>query len=92
MLRELHEVLLEMQDSITPLASAAQAGVRLSSLELTLPLDMLAVLRDGHCVLLTDVTRCQTDAHTQVAATRLHLGLQAVDAAGAEGAEGADGV
>jgi len=88
MLRELHEVLLEMQASVTPLASAAQAGVRLSSLELTLPLDMLAVLRGGHCVLLADVARSQTDAHRQVAATRLHVGLQAVDTGSADGGEG----
>lgn len=80
MLRELHEVLLEMQASVTPLASAAQAGVRLSSLELTLPLDMLAVLRGGRCVLLADVARSQTDAHSQAAPARLHVGLQAVDA------------
>lgn len=87
MLRELHEVLLEMHDSVTPLASAAQAGVRLSSLELTLPLDMLAVLRGGRCVLLADVARSQTDAHRQAAATRLHVGLQAVDAGADDGGD-----
>jgi hypothetical protein len=89
MLRELHEVLLEMQDSVTPLARAAQVGVRLSSLELTLPLDMLAVLRGGRCVLLADVARSQTDAHWQVAATRLHVGLQAVEAGAAAGGDDA---
>lgn len=81
MLRELHEVLLEMQASVTPLASAAEAGVRLSSLQLTLPLDMLAVLRGGRCVLLADVARSQTDAHSHAAPARLQLGLQAVDSA-----------
>jgi hypothetical protein len=87
MLRELHEVLLEMHDSVTPLASTAQAGVRLSSLELTLPLDMLAVLRGGRCVLLADVARSQTDAHWQVPATRLHVGLHAIDASTAAGGD-----
>jgi len=80
MLRELHEVLTELQASVAPLAGAAQVGVRLSALEMTLPLDMVAVLRAGGCVLLADVSRNLADANWRDMPTRLHLTLAAVPA------------
>ena len=77
MLRELYQSLAELQNSIAPLASAAQAGVRISTLSLTLPLDMAIVLRDGGCVLLGDFARNSADASWCETPTRLHLTLEA---------------
>ena len=78
MLRELHQSLTELQGSVAPLASASEAGVRLSTLVLTLPLDMVVVLRDGGCVLLGDVPRTSADASWQEVPSRLHLTLHAL--------------
>jgi hypothetical protein len=61
MLRELNEVLTELQSCVAPLAQARQAGVRLSTVELNVPLDMVVVLRGGGCVLLADVPRNSED-------------------------------
>ena len=80
MLRELHELVAELQDSVAPLAAAAQAGVRLSALELNLPLDMVTLLRGGGCVLLADVPRNGADASWNGTPTQLHLTLSAVPA------------
>lgn len=77
MLRELHEVIAELQDSVAPLARAAASGLRLSALELNLPLDMTLRLRDGGCVLLADVARNLADASWQLEPTRLQLTLTA---------------
>lgn len=77
MLRELHQSLAELQDSVAPLASAAQVGVRISTLALTLPLDMAVVLRDGGCVLLGDFARNSADASWCETPTLLHLTLDA---------------
>ncbi|WP_295386059.1 hypothetical protein [uncultured Thiodictyon sp.] len=60
MLRELSEVLLDLHGAIEPFAAQARAAglpITLSGLELTLPLDMQPVFRDGRCVLLADVAR-----------------------------------
>jgi hypothetical protein len=78
MLRELHQVLDELQTTVAPLASAAQAGVRISTLEMTLPMDMVAVFRAGSCVLLADVSRNHADASWRDTPTRLQLTLDAV--------------
>jgi hypothetical protein len=77
MLRELHEVIAELQDSVAPLAAAAQAGLRLSALEMNLPLDMVLLLRGGGCVLLADVPRNRADARWSDEPNRLHLTLAA---------------
>ncbi|MDB5897144.1 MAG: hypothetical protein JWP41_746 [Ramlibacter sp.] len=77
MLRELHEVITELQDSVAPLARAAASGLRLSALELNLPLDMTLRLRDGGCVLLADVPRNLADASWQLEPSRLQLTLTA---------------
>jgi hypothetical protein len=80
MLRELNEVVAELQSSVAPLAIVAQAGVRLDKLEMNLPLDMVALLRGGGCVLLADVPRNLADASWNGSPTRLRLTLAAVPA------------
>ena len=80
MLRELHQVLDELHDSVIPhtgTASALRAGVRLESMELTLPLDLRTVLRGGGCVLLADVARNPADASWLGGGSRLRLSLGA---------------
>ena len=78
MLRELHDVLSELQTTVAPLASAAQAGVRIATLEMTLPMDMVTLFRSGSCVLLADVSRNHADASWRDTPTRLQLTLGAV--------------
>jgi len=80
MLRELHEVITELQASVAPLAAAASAGMRVSALELSLPLDMALVLRGGGCVLLADVPRNLADAGWNQEPNRLQLTLTATPA------------
>lgn len=77
MLRELHEVISELQDSMAPLGAAAQAGMRLSSAEINLPLDMVVMLRGGSCALLADVPRNLADAPWNKTPNRLRLTLTA---------------
>ena len=77
MLRELHEVICELQSSVAPMTVAASAGLRIDGLELNLPLDMALVLRDGGCTLLADLPRNTADAAWERAPSRLHLTLQA---------------
>jgi hypothetical protein len=77
MLRELHEVICELQSSVAPMTVAASAGLRIDGLELNLPLDMALVLRGGGCALLADVPRNLADAAWERAPSRLHLTLQA---------------
>ncbi|NML44210.1 hypothetical protein HHL11_10650 [Ramlibacter sp. G-1-2-2] len=78
MLRELHEVIGELQESIAPMAVAAGAGMRLSGLSLDLPLDIALVLRAGGCVLLADVPRNLADATWTIEPNRLQLTLACV--------------
>ena len=78
MLRELHEVIAELQDSVAPMAAAAAAGMRLSGVELDLPLDVALRLRAGGCVLLADVPRSHADASWQLDPSHLHLTLAAM--------------
>ena len=78
MLRELHQSLTELQASVAPLASAAEAGVRIDTLSLTLPLDLVAILRGGTCVLLGDLPRNSADASWHEASSRLQLTLEAL--------------
>lgn len=55
MLRELAALLNELHDGLA--AVQDRAGVQLRAVEMTLPLELRAVLRDGGCVLLADVPR-----------------------------------
>lgn len=80
MLRELHEVITELQAGMAPFTAAAGAGLRIDGLELNLPLDMALVLRGGGCVLLADVPRNLADASWEREPSRLHLKLQATPA------------
>jgi hypothetical protein len=73
MLRELHEVLGEVHASIAPMAQAQCLGVRLSSFEFALPMDMVALLRDGGCVLLADVPRSSEAAHWSESSSQLRV-------------------
>jgi hypothetical protein len=55
MLRELHHLLDELHDGLNALE--LQGSVRLSAVDMTLPLELCPVFRDGGCVLLADVPR-----------------------------------
>lgn len=55
MLRELSQLLNELHDGL--LAVEARGGMQLTSVEMTLPLALRPILRDGGCVLLADVSR-----------------------------------
>lgn len=58
MLRELHHLLNELHDGLN--AIELHGGVRLSAVDMTLPLELCPVFRDGGCVLLADVARQRT--------------------------------
>lgn len=55
MLRELHHLLNDLRDGLN--AIDLHGGVRLSNVDMTLPLELRAVFRNGGCVLLADVPR-----------------------------------
>lgn len=55
MLRELHHLLNELHDGLN--AIERHAGVRLSNVDMTLPLELRPLFRNGGCVLLADVPR-----------------------------------
>ncbi|AXK72147.1 hypothetical protein DWG18_07530 [Lysobacter sp. TY2-98] len=57
MLRELHQLLDELHDGLTSIE--LQGGVRLSKVDMTLPLELRPVFRNGGCVLLADVPRAR---------------------------------
>ncbi|GAB1595830.1 hypothetical protein [Lysobacter claricitrinus] len=54
MLRELHQLLGDLHDGLNAIESR---GVRLTNVDMTLPLELRPVFRDGGCVLLADVPR-----------------------------------
>lgn len=75
MLRELHQLLDELHDGLS--AIETRCGVRLSNVDLTLPLELRPVFRDGGCVLLADVPR-QRGADAWVASpSKLVIGWSA---------------
>ncbi len=59
MRRELATVLDELRSGLVQ--GASLAGMRLTGVEMTLPMDLLVVLRDGGLRLLADVPRSRTD-------------------------------
>lgn len=73
MLRELSIVLQELHDGMLPMARGAAAGVRLSRVEMTIPMDIQPVLRGGGCAVLADVSRSHADAAWRDAPSRLHV-------------------
>lgn len=73
MLRDLATLLEDLQRGID--AAAQQSGVRLTDAEMTLPVDVALVLRDGGCALLADAPRNAADAAWRQAQSRLTLRL-----------------
>ncbi|WP_369979398.1 hypothetical protein [Xanthomonas bundabergensis] len=79
MLRELSQLLGELHDGL--LAVEARAGLQLTQVEMTLPLDLRPVLRDGGCRLLADVARSRTVDAWLAAPSKLRLCWSIGDAA-----------
>ncbi len=78
MRRELSIVLDELRSGLVQ--SAAQASMRLTSVEMTLPMDLLVVLRDGGLTLLADVPRSRADdPWRDLQGSRLSICWQALD-------------
>jgi len=78
MLRELSSLLSELHDGL--LAAEARglpAQVHLANVEMTLPLELRPVFKDGGCVLLADLPRSRHANDWQVAASRLRIGWDA---------------
>jgi len=71
MLRELSQLLDELHDGL--LAVQARGGVQLSNVEMTLPLDLRPILRDGGVVLLADVPRNRAADDWLASPSRLHV-------------------
>jgi hypothetical protein len=55
MLRELSQLLGELHDGLVAIED--RAGMRLSEVDMTLPIELRLVFRDGGCVLLGDFSR-----------------------------------
>ena len=72
MLRELSQLLDELHDGL--LAIEARDGMRLSQVDMTLPIDLQPVFRDGGCVLLADFTRSSEVNTWMSTPSRLTLG------------------
>jgi len=78
MRRDLSTVLDELRSGL--LQSAANAGLRLTGVEMVLPMDLLVVLRDGGVTLLADVPRSRADdPWRSVEASRLSIRWRALD-------------
>lgn len=60
MLRELSQLLQELHDGLH--AIEIDHGMRLAAVDMTLPLEVRPVLRNGGCVLLADVPRSSDPA------------------------------
>lgn len=71
MLRELSHLLGELHDGL--LAMEARGGMQLANVEMTLPLELRPVLRDGGCVLLADVPRSREINEWLASPSRLRL-------------------
>lgn len=92
MLRELHHLLDELHDGLD--AIELRGGVRLSNVDMTLPLELRPVFRDGGCVLLADVPRQRAVDAWVASPSKLVIGWSAGGVADASQAgpprEGAD--
>lgn len=77
MLRELHHLLGELHDGLGALE--VRGGVRLSKVDMTLPLELRPVFRDGGCVLLADVPRQRSIDAWVSSPSRLVVGWTADD-------------
>ncbi|MBT9524903.1 MAG: hypothetical protein IV105_06565 [Rhizobacter sp.] len=76
MRRELSTVLDELRDGLV--RSASHAGLRLTSVDMTLPMDLLAVCANGGIRLLAEVPRGRGDDPWRADASRLHISWQAL--------------
>lgn len=75
MLRELHQLLDELHDGLSGIEM--NGGVRLSNVDMTLPLELRPVFRNGGCVLLADVPRQRTVDTWVASPSRLVIGWSA---------------
>ncbi len=73
MLRDLSAVLEDLHHGMQAAADRAGGGVRIARAEMTLPVDIALVLKDGGCALLADVPRNAADAGWQQTPSRLTL-------------------
>lgn len=76
MLRELHHLLNELHEGLNAIES--YGGVKLSNVDMTLPLELRPVFRDGGCVLLADVPRQRTIDAWMASPSKLVLSWSAV--------------
>lgn len=88
MLRELHHLLAELHDGLNALE--VQGGVRLSAVDMTLPLELCPVFRDGGCVLLADVPRQRAMDSWLTSPSRLVVGWSEDSAPRISAADNAD--
>ncbi|HSC79579.1 MAG TPA: hypothetical protein VLC08_04435 [Chitinolyticbacter sp.] len=73
MLRDLSEVLLDLHDGVTAASSRSLLGVRIVDAQMTLPVEVRAIFRDGGCVLQADVLRNRADADWLAVPSRLAI-------------------
>jgi hypothetical protein len=73
MLRDLAAVLEDLQRGMQDASRHTGSGVRIAQAELTMPVDMALVLKDGGCALLADVSRNGADAEWLDSPSRLTL-------------------
>jgi hypothetical protein len=74
MLRELSALLSELHDGLVALeARGVPAQVQLAQVEMTLPLELRPVFRDGGCVLLADLPRSRENTAFQATPSRLRV-------------------
>lgn len=82
MLRDLSQLLSELHDGL--IAIEARDGMRLSHVDMTLPIELRPIFRDGGCVLLADFARSSEINDWTATPSRLHLGWGSADAAEAD--------
>lgn len=82
MLRELSQVLDELHDGL--LAIEQRGGVALNRVDMTLPLELRPVFRNGGCVLLADLSRSREVNAWTTAPSRLSVSWGADEAAGGQ--------
>jgi hypothetical protein len=74
MLRELSQTLLDLHAGFEQMAAQSSthgASIRLTGMELTLPVDLRMIFADGGCRLLTDVPRSRSEGALATPSSRL---------------------
>lgn len=82
MLRELSQLLEELHDGL--LSIEARGGVSLTQVDMTLPLEVRPVFRNGGCVLLADVARSRDVNEWIASPSKLRLAWGLGDGGGGE--------